>query len=204
MEIIQISGLIVSAYVAWIATRALNTWKQQLKAQKQTDFMDAITEAVHEFIRLMDDPIDKVKFVKSRIKNYEGYIELDQSLENSEAITYIQSHGQEDAKQLYEYLKPCTHILSKIDYLVVKGDVLGFKNYNECQNACSIITFQYNRIQYLRYIIGTPTLYWNNPEIQEALSKVIHLDPNDIEKQIKEQKVKILNFVDDNYKTIYK
>lgn len=194
---------IVSVWVAMVATLALKTWKQQSKAQKQTDFMDEITESVYEFIDLMADPIEIVKFVRIGIESYAGLPQLDQSLENPEAVAYIQKRGKEDAKQLYEYLKPCTQAMSKIHFLVAKGQVFGFKNYYECQDACAMITWQHERIQALCYMIGSESLYWKNPKVQESLRNVIALDPDDIKKQIREQSVKFLIFVKDNYQTIY-
>jgi hypothetical protein len=195
---------VVSIWVATVATLALKTWKRQSKAQKQTDFMDQITESVHEFISLMAAPIEMVRYVKIGIESYAGFYQLDQSLENPEAVAYIQKRGEADAKRLDEYLKPCMEPLSRIRSLVTKGQVFGFKNYNECQNACTMIMWQNDRIQALRYIIGSASLNWENPKVQESLSKVIALDPDDIEKQIQEQSVKFLSFVKDNYQTIFK
>jgi hypothetical protein len=195
---------VVSIWVAMVATLALKTWKRQSKAQKQTDFMDEITESVHEFISLMAAPIEMVRYVKIGIESYAGFYQLDKSLENPEAVAYIQKRGEADAKRLSEFLKPCTEPLSRICSLVAKGQVFGFKNYNECQNACAMIIWQYNRIQALCSLIGSASLNWENPKIQESLSKVIMLDADDIEKQIKEQNVNFLLFVKDNYQTIFK
>jgi hypothetical protein len=89
-------------------------------------------------------------------------------------------------------------------FLSGKGASFGFKHYNECQNACAMITWQYERIQALCSIIGSGSLYWKNPKVQETLSKVVSLDPDDIERQIKEQHVKFLIYIKDSYKTIYK
>lgn len=195
---------IASIWVAMVATFALQTWKRQSKAQKQTDFLDEITKSVYEFIDLMGDPTGLVKYVKIGIESYAGSPQLDQSLENPEAVAYIQKRGKEDAKQLYEYLMPCTQAKSKIHFLVAKGQVFGFKNYYECQDACKLITWQYDRIHALCYILGNESLYWKNPKVQEFLSNVISLDPGDIEKQIKEQSIKFLTFVRENYQIIYK
>ena len=194
---------IVSIWVATVATIALKTWKRQSKAQKQADFMDELTESVHEFIDAIAAPCEMIKYVKIGIESHAGSPFLDKSLENPEAVAYIQKHGKEDAKHLYEYLKPCAQPLSKIRSLVAKGQVLGFKNYNNCKNACRVIALQYDRIQIFYYFIGSPSLYWKNPEVQESLSKAISLDPCDIGKQIKEQNVIFLNFVKDTYKKIY-
>jgi hypothetical protein len=195
---------IVSIWVATVATLALRTWKRQSHAQKKTEFMDAITESVHEFIQLIAAPKEMVKYVRIGIESFAGSSELDQTLENPEAVAYIQKRGKEDAKRLYEYLKPCEQPLWKIRSLIAKGQVFGFKNYNECQNACTMITWQYDRIQALCYMLGDPSLYWKNPKVQEVLSDVISLDPSDIEKHINEQSVKFLTFVKDNYQAIYK
>jgi hypothetical protein len=132
------------------------------------------------------------------------FTQVDKSLKNPEAIAYIEKREERDAKQPYEYLKPCTEPLSRIRFLVAKGQVFGFKNYNECQNAYEMIIWQYDRIAALSYLIGSPSLNWENPKVQKTLSDVIALDPDDIDKQGKEQSVKFLTFVRDNYQTIFK
>jgi hypothetical protein len=142
--------------------------------------------------------------VKIGIESYVGIHQVDKSLKNPEAIAYIEKREERDAKQPYEYLKPCTEPLSRIRFLVAKGQVFGFKNYNECQNACEMIIWQYDRIAALSYLIGSPSLNWENPKVQKTLSDVIALDPDDIDKQVKEQSVKFLTFVRDNYQTIFK
>ena len=45
-----------SIWVAIVATLALNAWKHQSKAQRQMNFMDELTDSVHEFIQLMSAP----------------------------------------------------------------------------------------------------------------------------------------------------
>jgi len=200
----EIIKAIVSIWVAVVATLALRTWKRQAKAQKQTDFMDDITESVHEFIDLMAAPTQMVGYVKIGIESHAGLPELDQTLKNPEAVAYIQRRGQEDAKRLHEYLRPCTRPLSRIRSLVAKGQVFRFKDYNECQKTCAMITWQYDRIQVLCSIIGSGSLNWTNPKVQEALARAISLDSNDVEKQIKEQYVTFLTFIRDNYQAIYK
>ena len=195
---------IVSIWVAIVATLALKTWKRQSKAQKEIDFMDEIANAVHEFIDSMAAPTEMAKYIKIGIESYAGSPHLDPEIENAEAVVYIQRQGKEDSKRLYEYLKPCSPSLTKIRSLSVKGQVLGLKNYKDCHNACSMLTWQHDRIQALCYIIGSDSLNWRNPEVQESLSKVIQLDPEEIKKEIEEQNLRFLTFVKENYERIYK
>lgn len=195
---------IVSIWVAGVATIALTTWKKQSKAQKQTDFLDEITEAVHEYIHLIGVPTEMVKYVKIEMESHAHSLDLDKNIENPEIVAYIQNQGKDDAKQLLEYLKPCEALLSKIRSLIAKGQVFGFKNYDQCRDACTMITWQYDRIQALWYMIGNASLNWKNSEIQKTLHKVTSLDSAEINEQIKEQNVKFLTFVRDNYEAIYK
>lgn len=187
-----------------MATLALKTWKRQSKAQKQIDFMDEITDSVHEFINSMAAPTEMVKYIKIGIKSYAGTPDVGPKTKNSEAVAYIKKEGIEDSKKLLEYLKSCGPSLTKIRSLSTKGQVLGLKNYTDCQNACSMLTWQHDRIQPLCYLIGSPSLNWRNPEVQKLLSKVIKLDHEKIKKEIEAQSVRFLAFVKENYEKIYK
>ena len=200
----EIVKCIVSIWVAVVATLALKTWKRQSKAQKQIDFMDDLTNSVHEFIFSLAGPIEMVKHIKIAIESYAGTPDLDTEIDNPEAVAYIQRHGKEDSKRLYEYLKSCSPALTRIRSLSAKGQVLGLKNYKECYNACSMLTWQHDRIQALCYMIGSDSLYWKNPKVQEFLSKVIQLDSEEINKGIEEQNAKFLAFVKENYEVILK
>ncbi|MDP8263851.1 MAG: hypothetical protein P9M12_00025 [Candidatus Aceula lacicola] len=193
---------IVSIWMATVATFALKTWKKQLRAQKQANFMGEISKYVHQLINTLIAPREIVRHIKIGIESHASLIQLNKNLKNPEAVYYIQKRGEEDAKHLLEYLRLCEQPLLKICSLVAEGQALGFKNYNECQNSCNLIIWQYERIQALCFIIGNPNLNWENPTVQKSLSKTISLEPDDIKKQIEEQNVKFLNFLKDNYQRI--
>jgi len=200
----EIVTCIVSIWIATVATLALKTWKRQSKAQKQIDFMDEITDSVHEFIDFMTAPIEMVKYIKIGFESYANTPNLNPQIGNSEAVAYIKEQGEEDSKRLLEYLSSCGPSLTKIRSLSAKGQVLGLKNYTDCQNACSMLTWQHDRIQPLCYLIGSPSLNWRNPEVQKLLSQIIQLDHEEIKNEIEAQNVRFLTFVKENYKKIYK
>jgi len=139
----EIVKCIVSIWVAAVATFALKTWKRQSRAQKQIDFMDDLTNSVHEFIVSLAGAIEMVRYVKIRIESHAGMPDLDTEIENPEAVAYIQRRGKEDSKRLFEYLKSYSPALTRIRSLSVKGQVLGLKNYKDCYNACSMLTWQH-------------------------------------------------------------
>lgn len=200
----KIIQAVISIWVAIVATLALKTWKQQSKAQKKSDFMDELTDTVHEFISLLGAPTQMVKYIKIGIECYESLPHPDRHTENQGAIEYIKTNGKRESKRLRELLEPCARPLSKINSLVAKGQVFGFSDYSVCQISCKMITAQYNRIQALCYMIGNESANWENPKIQETLSKVVALDESDIREAINEFNSKFLTFVKKNYEIIYK
>ena len=106
--------------------------------------MDELSDSVLEFCDLLKAPIALVKFVKIGVQSISVIPPaVDKTLGNPEPVAYIKNRGRDDAQQLREYLKPCVQPLSKIHSLLFKGQVFGFKNYQECQNACTMITKQY-------------------------------------------------------------
>lgn len=200
----EIAKIGVSIWVAIVATIALKTWKRQSKAQKQTDFMDEITNSVHEFVMAMSAPTEMLKYIKIGIESHSRAPDLPSGIENPEAVAYIQKHGKEDSKRLIEYLNLCSPSLTKIRSLSAKGQVLGLKNYEQCQTASNMLAWQHERIQALGYIIGNPSLNWENPEVQKTLSQVIQLDPEEIRRQLGEHNTVFLIFVKENYRRIFK
>ena len=194
----------VGIWIATVATLALKTWKRQSKAQKQTDFMDEITNSVHEFVATMSASIEMLKYIKIGIESHARAPSLPPGIENPEAVAYIQKQGKEDSKRLLEYLNLSSPSLTKIRSLSAKGQVLGLRNYAECQNACDMLTWQHDRIRALCYVIGRPSLNWENPEVQKTLSKIIQLDPEEIKRELGEYNVTFLTFVKENYKNIFK
>ena len=193
---------LVSIWIAIVATLALWTWKHQSKAQRQTDFLDTLTDSVHDFIILMAAPIAFVKFTKMAIKCHVDPAQVDTRLSTPGAIAYIERKGKDASKQLGELLDNIRPVLSKIRTLVAKGQVLGFRNYNECRDSCYLITWQYDRIQAFSQVIGETTLYWENPEVKETVDKVLSIEAEDIEIYLQEQNIKLLEFVRTNYGAI--
>ena len=128
----EIVKAVLGVWMAIVATIALTTWRRQSSAQRKADFMDELTESVHKFIGLMADPVHVVRFVKIGIESHKSDRGLDQSLPNPEAVAYIQKQGREHAARLSESLNPCGEPATRIGSLVVKGEVLGLKNYDQC------------------------------------------------------------------------
>lgn len=115
--IIQGIASVVVAFVAW---RALTTWKQQLKAQKQTGLLDELTDTVYEYLQLMVRPIEKLKFIRNYIASHVGLPANRDNIKNPEVVAYIERLGKNDSEKLWEYLRECNSSVAKIQSLSSK------------------------------------------------------------------------------------
>lgn len=195
----SIIGAIATVWLVYIAKCALNTWKKRSKAQKQFDFMDQITDAVHELIGLLETPIEVVRFIKIGI---DSHSEPSHTTEIESAIDYIKASGKRGAKQLLEHLQPCKQTLFKVRSLVAKGQVYGLNNYEECRQACNMISWQHDRMQSFYTMIALESWNWENLEVKKYLAQVISLDADEMKQQIDEANVRFIAFVRDNYQAI--
>lgn len=189
---------IATAVIAWTAWRALNTWKAQSKAQKQTDFLDQLTDSVHEFLSAISPAIEMVGMVKIGIESHSR----PEWTEHQATVAYINASGAQDGELLLQYLKPCSHLISKVRSLVTKGQVFGFKDYANCRNACEMILWHHDRIQALYSMIAPRSLNWENQYVQEVLAKVTKVDAAQMKETLSEAHTTLLTFVKDNYASI--
>ena len=191
-------------WVATVATLALHTWRKQSKAQRQLDFLDTLTESVHEFINLIASPTQMVGFIKIGFEAYSSSPKTDKSLKQPGVVSYIEKNGAEDSKRFLKSLKLCEPSLVKIRSLVVKGKVLSLSNHQDCVVACKMITWQYDRIMSLATMIGITPLNWKHPDVERALEKVCALKKEDIVKDLNEYNNQLMEFIGKNYNVILK
>ena len=192
-----------SVFVAYIAYRALETWKHQSKAQKQTDFLDELTDNIHEYIQFMVQPVEMLKMVRIGIKSHSKLSNNNGSLTKEDAIAYITKRGKDDSKRLIEYLNACNDSGYKIHSLTIKGQVYSLLKYDECIDICQDIMWQHKKLQHVAFIIGSEYMNWENEKAKEALDLILSVDPEEIEKDLKQQHIKYVQFVKNNYDAIY-
>ncbi|KAB0669045.1 hypothetical protein F6V30_14515 [Oryzomonas sagensis] len=200
----ELVKIIISAWVATVATIALSTWRRQSKAQRQIDFMDELTNSVHEFVDLMSTPIHVVRHIKIKIECHKDMIGQRTDVTYPEAIVYIEKYGIEDSSRLFECLKVSSPALAKICSLATKGQVLGFRSYEQCIKTCQMLSWQHGKLQAVATIIGDASMNWQNPEVQKSLNMLMQIDPEEIFTQLQTQNIEFLEFVKTNYEKIFK
>lgn len=196
---------IATIYIAIAAFRALNTWKYQTRAQIHMQFMDELTNIVHEYIQAMQAPTQKLEFVKIGIQAYSETPSLKgKDSKNVGVISYIEKNGKADQVKLIEYLDKVRPMKSRMISLATKGQALGFKNYKQCYDACIMLAWSYGQIEAFAGLIGSTGLNWENQEVQQMLDKVMTIDTEAIMKNLEEQNIAFLKFEDQSYQTLFR
>lgn len=200
LNLIQTIAVIFAAYIAYTA---LHTWKHQAKAQKQTDFLDQLTDSVHEYIQSLSHPIELVKFIHIGFENYNN-LPSNSNHQYSNIIAYITAKGDEDSKELWEPLNSASHLVAKIQALVAKGQVYGFMDFNKCQESIQMLLWQHQRLQVTALSIGSTSPNWEHPDVIKGIENMLTVQPDDIENHLQEYNLVFLSFVQKNYQSIFK
>jgi hypothetical protein len=194
---------VAALWGAIIATCALHTWKYQTRAEKHIKFMDELTDIVHEYIQAMSAPISKLECIEIAIEAYSETALLKQEhAKNAGVISYIEKYGKTDRDQLYKYLDTIRPIESRMMSLATKGQVMGFKNYEQCYQACRMLAWSYNQINAVVGLIGEQQLNWDNKEVQQAIDKIMTVKSSSIRGNLEEHNRIFLEFVKQNYKNL--
>ncbi|MCP4985133.1 MAG: hypothetical protein GY928_03395 [Colwellia sp.] len=194
---------LAALFTAYIAYRAVNTWKYQSKTKKQTDFLDELTDAVHEYIQALSRPISLLKSIYIGFESHRNLAPLPEHDKYSHIIAYIKSRGAEDSKAMWEFLNSCSSLVAKIESLVTRGQVYDYKNYSTCQHSIDMLLWQHKRIQVVALMIRSPTLNWKNPKVIKSIENMLTVQPTDIEEHLSKYSLNFIQFVNENYKDIY-
>ncbi|PKG85591.1 hypothetical protein CXF85_02010 [Colwellia sp. 75C3] len=193
---------LAATFTAYVAFTALKTWKHQAKAQRKTDFLDQLTDSVHDYIQSLSLPIEQLKFIYIGFESHKN-LQPNSDQQNSHIIEYINSRGANDGKQLLEALAKSSDKVAKIESLVARGQVYGFKNYNICQKSVMKLNLQQQSLQFFASVIGTPSLNWEHPKAIAALENILTINASTISESLKVNNVNFIDFVKENYEIVY-
>ena len=194
---------VASIWVAVIATRALHTWKYQTRAEKHIQFMDRLTDTVHEYIQTMEAPIEALKYIEIAIEAHSETASLQhEDAKNAGVISYIVNNGKADQTRLIEYLDKVRPIMSRMVSLATKGQVMGFKNYKQCYDACTMLAWSHGKIGAVAMLIGNAHLDWANEEVQKTLDKVMTVKSHSIRENLEKHNGIFLEFIKQNYQSL--
>jgi hypothetical protein len=196
---------VVALATAVVAVLALRNWQRQDRGKREAEFLDALIDAVHAYIVEMGRPIALVEMVRIGMRSQTSSWNDEDAAEATAkgAVAYIKKDGEREAKRLFEALNDVRPASIKLGTLGTKGQVFGFNGYSKCHTAIAKLVWQFDRIEALAGIVGSPTFNWDHPEVQHCLTSVLTVEPEDIRKRINENSAAVLNFARETYAGIY-
>lgn len=202
LDVIKTVAALATAVVAVLALR---NWQRQDRGKREAEFLDALVDAVHAYIVDMGRPIALVEMVRIGMKSQtSSWNDEDEGEATAKgAVAFIKKDGNREAKRLFEALNEVRPASIKLRTLGTKGQVFGFNDYSKCHTAIAMLVWQFERIEALAGIVGSPTFNWEHPEVQRSLTSVLTVEPEDIRKHINENNMTVLNFARETYARIY-
>ena len=202
--LLEVDWLVVVQAVASVATlmvalKALDIWKNQKRTDRKLLLVDEITDAVHEFIVAIATPTQILDFIHIAIDGKKYDRDLETKYKHPQAIRLIETEGRRYSSQLISELSPCRPIVHRLESLLVKAQVFSIDNFDQCDQACRLIIWQYERLNAFYSILSSPNLNWEHPKISESLDKILEITPASIRSHIDENQVIALNFLRDLY-----
>jgi len=187
---------------AWVALQALHTWKKQLFAEKKIEFIDELTNTVHEYIVEISPAVDYLKYIKMSIDAHSSSVFPTDKRLNAGMINFIEKAGKSHQEKLMSYLDKTRTVLKKVAPLNAKGQVFGFDDYLECHQVCTNLCEIYEKLGSIAVLIGNTSLNWENPEVQNVLDKLKNFEFNSVREQMDKDHVKFLSCINKMYKRL--
>ena len=189
---------IAALWTAYVATRALNTWRSQTKYNTRIQFLSDLLDATHSYIEAIEYPLGMAKVIKIKVES-----QLDED-EYEKLKDYIKSDGAVDGQTMYTYLKEILPHTTRLKAMSAKGQIYGFVDYHMIQSACHNLVSVTDKLSGVCSIIGMTNLPWDNQEIEQTVRMVLSTVSEDFESITQEANVKIIKYIEAEFKDTYK
>lgn len=196
---IAVAQAAASVATLMVALKALNTWRSQKRTDRVVSLIDEITDAIHEFIQGIATPIQILDFIHIGIESKKFDSGLNPKTKHPQAIRFIETDGSKYASQLMSELSACQPIAHRIESLLVKAQIFSINGFRECDEACRLIIWQYQRLTSVYAMLSSPNLNWEHPKISQNLDNVLDITPDSIRTYLAENQIVALNFLRDLY-----
>lgn len=201
-QVFSAGATVALAVIAWVG---LKTWKEQIHAQVKTEFVDEFIKAIGEYITAISIPVQIIQYIEFDIKSCADFARHEgKNGENDGLIEFIKKNGEKRGRYLSEHLESTRPIRSKIQGLMVKGNVIfGKKEFMPAYEASMKLISSFNYINGFATVIANPNLFWENQRVQETLSSYRDIKASEIEKNLEENSSRVFGFCEDHFKDLF-
>jgi len=204
-NLIEIVKAMAPVITAAIAFWGLRNWQRQDKSKREVEFLDGLIEAAHAYIADISKPMTVLEYARIAMRAHERAWEGGDGAGTAikGAIAFIQKDGERVGRHLFQELKVVQPSTIKLKSLIVKGQMLNFKEYDKCQRAINMMTWQFGRMEAFAAMIASNTWNWENAEVTARWKDVMNIDPDVVRRSVQENNVALIQFASATYRRIY-
>lgn len=189
-DLIQTVSAVAIIIIAWMA---LQTWKDENKASKRTDFLDELADSALEYINRIDSAVSMLGLIKFDLSNHVVVGEEFNSYDNPKLVSFIKTYGRKYGDTLSKTLEDSQNSLAKLGALNAKGKIYDFEDYDVSRDAYRGLAKQHRRMQNLSVILRLHP-NWENEKVCSVVEEIARLDPDDIKKELYRNRESLLVF----------
>lgn len=86
--------------------------------------------------------------------------------------------------------------------MATKGQVMGFNNYRQCHDACTMLAWSYDQIGAIAMLIGNPHHNWANQQVQQTFDDIMNIKSYSIKENLEKHNGIFLEFTKQNYQIL--
>ncbi|EIU7824647.1 hypothetical protein QU232_004248 [Vibrio vulnificus] len=193
---------LATVFAAIIAYRALNAWKKGIVLQKSLDNLDRIIEATISTSRSFSQALNYIRLLQLSIDAYRQDPNEVEEFAKSGLVKYITQNGKDDSASLKDMLTKNEALLNELELQLVL-----FQRLDDKQLKSMVIPFNNMQVMHKKLvafasIIGSTSLYWNNPKVEETVLATVNQDMEELYKNLEQSREELLKAVDSKHKTL--
>ena len=191
------------AVAAWFG---LGSWRSQEKTKIKIRFLDELTDVAYEYFDGMSPLVSALEFSEIGVQAHSETEALNGNTgEFAGFRKYVEERGLDDGKRMDSYLEKIGPIKARLNLLSIKGQVLDFPKYQECQEASDMLLSSSNQIEAYFAVLKSPNWNYSNPRVQETLRNVRdNVTSVNIKNNLESNYSKLLEFVKLQYQQTLK
>jgi hypothetical protein len=204
MPWLDITLALAALLVPIVAWRALSTWQKELMAKRQMQFWDELNDALHEYLILMQTPLDLHRAARNI---FESQLKVDTNgkvLSDADvAKSYVEDCGNMIGPHMSKQLHEANTARIKLQSLASKGQVLPIDDYDDFAVACARLSNTYHILNNFAATISNTKEWFSSPTIVDVFHLAMSDCTDELDKDMVDVNKTIIEYIHAQYRRLF-
>lgn len=193
------ASTVALAVAAWVG---LTSWKKQEKIKAKIKFLDDLADVAYEYVIGISPLVTVLQSVETGIQAHSEAEALQGNMgEFAGFRKFLERDDNFNASRMEAYIEKVRPIKVRLSSLAIKGQVLGFQGYQDCQDASQILLALSGQIEALSVVMKSRNWNFEHPEIQETIRNALeNVTSTNIDTNLNASYANLHDFVERQYK----